>query len=464
MMIKKMIFLASILQIHTSYAQNKHQLSIKEAVELAYKNVVELKNLMLDYKIQEAKNRQIVAQALPQIGATAGMQYYFKLPIILFPDASQTAIYSVLKKEGVKDGSGNAITNVPVPTLQQVSFQQPWNASVGAQLTQLLFQPDVFVGLEARKTSLAYAQQNIDLAKEKIKDSAYKRYYAILIAEKQLLFIADGVKRLEKLFHDNEILYKNGFVEKLDIDKTQVQLTNLQTSETSLRNAINLAYAALKYTIGVPQGDVVQLKDSLSIENLKLHILVDTFNYQDRKEIALLTTAKQLQRLDVKRNKMSYIPTLSAVAAYSISGQAQNFILSDKNAIWPQASYVGLNLNISLFDGLARRSKIQESKWGIEKIENTLKNIQQAIDLEQTISKESFKNAILKLDAQQRNIKLAEEVYNTTKKKYEQGIGSSFEVLQGENDLQQSQSNYFTALYEAIVAKINYQQSIGKLE
>lgn len=464
MMIKKMIFLASILQIHTSYAQNKHQLSIKEAVELAYKNVVELKNLMLDYKIQEAKNRQIVAQALPQIGATAGMQYYFKLPIILFPDASQTAIYSVLKKEGVKDGSGNAITNVPVPTLQQVSFQQPWNASVGAQLTQLLFQPDVFVGLEARKTSLAYAQQNIDLAKEKIKDSAYKRYYAILIAEKQLLFIADGVKRLEKLLHDNEILYKNGFVEKLDIDKTQVQLTNLQTSETSLRNAINLAYAALKYTIGVPQGDVVQLKDSLSIENLKLHILVDTFNYQDRKEIALLTTAKQLQRLDLKRNKMSYIPTLSAVAAYSISGQAQNFILSDKNAIWPQASYVGLNLNISLFDGLARRSKIQESKWGIEKIENTLKNIQQAIDLEQTISKESFKNAILKLDAQQRNIKLAEEVYNTTKKKYEQGIGSSFEVLQGENDLQQSQSNYFTALYEAIVAKINYQQSIGKLE
>jgi len=138
--------------------------------------------------------------------------------------------------------------------------------------------------------------------------------------------------------------------------------------------------------------------------------------------------------------------------------------LSDKTAIWPQASYVGLNLNISLFDGLARKSKIEESRWSIEKIENTLTNVQQAIDLEQTINKESFKNAILKLDAQQRNIKLAEEVYNTTKKKYEQGLGSSFEVLQGENDLQQSQSNYFTTLYEAIVAKINYQQSIGKLE
>ncbi len=463
-MIKKIFFLAGIFQMYTGYAQTKHRLSIREAVELAYKNVVELKNLMLDYKIQEAKNRQIVAQALPQIGATAGMQYYFKLPIILFPDASQTAIYSVLKKEGVKDGSGNPITNIPVPTLQQVSFQQPWNASVGAQLTQLLFQPDVFVGLEARKTSLVYAQQNIDLAKEKIKDSAYKRYYAILIAEKQLLFIHDGVKRLEKLLHDNEILYKNGFVEKLDIDKTQVQLTNLQTSETSLHNAINLAYAALKYTIGIPQNDTVQLKDSLSVENLKLNILVDTFNYQDRKEITLLTTAKQLQKLDLKRNKMSYIPTLSAVAAYSVSGQAKNFILSDKTAIWPQASYVGLNLNISLFDGLARKSKIEESRWSIEKIENTLTNVQQAIDLEQTINKESFKNAILKLDAQQRNIKLAEEVYNTTKKKYEQGLGSSFEVLQGENDLQQSQSNYFTALYEAIVAKINYQQSIGKLE
>lgn len=466
-MFKKMKYFLTVyillLNICIVKAQTLHRLTVKEAVELAYKNVVELKNLALDYQIQDVKNKQIVGQALPQINGSASMQYYFKLPVILFPDATETAIYSVLKNEGVKNGNGMPITNVPSPQLQKVSFQQPWNTSVGAQLTQLLYQPDVFVGLQARKLALVYAQNNIEVAKEKIKDSAYKRYYAILIAEKQLAFINDGVKRLEKLLHDNEILFKNGFVEKLDIDKTQVQLTNLRTSQATLQNAITLAYAALKYTVGLPQKDAVQLIDSLSIDRLKEDILVDSFKYEDRKEIQLLNSTKELQQLNLKRYKLGYIPTVSAIAAYSINGQAQEFIFSDKNALWFKAAYVGLNLNIPLFDGLSRKYTIEESRLNIQKVQNNLSNIKQVIDLEQVIYKESLKNALLKLDAQQRNIELAEKVYNTTKKKYEQGVGSSFEVLQAENDLQQSQSNYFTSIYETIVAKIDYLHSLGKL-
>lgn len=454
-----------LLQVGIINAQTMHRLSIKEAVEMAYRNLIELKNLELDYQIQDAKNKQIVGQALPQINGSANLQYYFSVPTLPFPDATETAIYTVLKNEGVKNGNtGMPITNVPTPTLQKISFQQPWNTSVGAQLTQLLYQPDVFVGLQARKVALTYAQQNIELAKEKIKDSAYKRYYAILIAEKQLTFINDGVKRLEKLLHDNEIMFKNGFVEKLDIDKTQVQLTNLRTSQTSLQNGITLAYAALKYVTGIPQKDIIELKDSLGVDEAKHDILVDTFRYEDRKEIQLLNTAKELQQLDKRRYKLAYIPTVSAVAAYSINGQATKFIFSDPNAFWLKTAFVGLNINIPIFDGLSRKYTIQESQLNIQKIENNLSNIKQVIDLEQTVYKTSLQNALLKLDAQQRNIDLAEKVYNTTKKKYEQGVGSSFEVLQAETDLQQSQSNYFTALYETIVAKIDYLRSLGKLQ
>ena len=67
------------------------------------------------------------------------------------------------------------------------------------------------------------------------------------------------------------------------------------------------------------------------------------------------------------------------------------------------------------------------------------------------------------MDSQEKNMELAERVYNTVKKKYEQGVGSSFETLQADTDLQQAQSNYFKALYDAIVAKISYRKSLGKL-
>src|SRR5512139_1632311 len=78
-------------------AQQKYELTVKEAVELAYKNVVELKNAQVDYKIQEAKNKEILGQALPQVNGNFQANHYLQLPTILFPQ-SDDAIYEVLKR------------------------------------------------------------------------------------------------------------------------------------------------------------------------------------------------------------------------------------------------------------------------------------------------------------------------------------------------------------------------------
>ena len=248
-------------------AQQKYELTIKEAVELAYKNVVELKNAQVDYRIQEAQNKEIFGQALPQVSANAGMQYYLKLPQVLFPQSDE-GVYSVLRREGLVPDT----TKAPAPTLVPFSFQQPWNVSAGATVQQLLFQPDVFVGLQARQTALNLASAVIEQTKEKIKDSAYKRYYAILIAEKQLYFLNEGVKRLEKLYNDDSIMYKNGFAERLDLDKVQVQLNNLKTTQSVVGNSVKLAYAALKFALGLSQNDTVILKEELSTESIKKSI------------------------------------------------------------------------------------------------------------------------------------------------------------------------------------------------
>jgi outer membrane protein TolC len=60
-------------------------------------------------------------------------------------------------------------------------------------------------------------------------------------------------------------------------------------------------------------------------------------------------------------------------------------------------------------------------------------------------------------------MRLAEKVLQTTRRKYEQGVGSSFEVLQADQDFQTAQGNYFQALYDAINARIGYFRAIGKL-
>ncbi len=439
-------------------AQQVHRLTVQQAAEMAVNNVAQMKNANLDYQIQEAQNKEIFGQALPQITGNAAVQYYLQLPKILFPDGSQAGIYNVLIKEGLLPTG----TIIPSPTLQQVSFQQPWNTNIGATLTQLLFQPDVFVGLQARSTALQLSNENREQVRQTLLDTAYKKYYAILIAQKQLFYLDEGIQRLEKFYADDSALFVNGFVERLDLDKIQVQLTNLRTTRTVVKNAVDLSFAALKFAIGVSQKDTVILTDDLSTDEIKKDILVDSFKYEDRVEIRQLYAARKLQQLDVKRNKLGYLPTVAAQANYTYSGMGQDFI-TNKSTTWIKSSYVGLSVNVPIFDGLQRKYKIRQSELSVQKVDNNIDLTKQGIDLEQTVTKSLLTNSILNLDAQERNMQLALKVYNTTKTKYESGIGSSFEVLQADADYQTAQNNYFTALYNALVSKISYQKSLGKL-
>jgi len=457
---KQLMMLITVLLFSYSHleAQQRYELTVKEAVELAFKNLTDVKNAQLDYQLQEAKNREILGQALPQLTGNVGAQHYLELPKFLFPQSDE-GVYAVLRREGLIPATAKA----PPPTMSQVSFQQPWNATAGATLQQLLFQPDVFVGLQARQTALNLTKEQLEQVKERVKDSAYKRYYAILIAEKQLFFLTEGVKRLQKLYYDDSIMFKNGFVERLDLDKVQVQLTNLQTTRNIVDNSVKLAYAAMKFSLGISQKDTIVLKEVLSVDKIKEGILEASFNYTDRAEFRVLENVKKLQQLDLKRNKLGYLPTVAAQANYTVNGMGQKFF-TDKNTTWIRSSFIGLNINIPIFDGFQRKYKIQQSRYNVQKAENNLDYIKQVIDFEQYALRETLTNSLLNLDAQQRNMELAERVFNTTKIKFQEGVGSSFEVLQADADYQTAQANYFSSLYNAIVAKISYQRSLGKLQ
>jgi outer membrane protein TolC len=318
------------------------------------------------------------------------------------------------------------------------------------------------VGLQARKTALGYNQAVIEQTKERIKDSAYKRYYAILIAQEQLRFLNESLIRLQTLYHDDSIMFKNGFAEKLDLDKVQVQINNLRTNTNAVATGVTLAYAALKFSLGISQRDTVVLKDELTMETLKREVLSEGFKYEDRAEIRTLNTLQDLQKLDVKRYKMGYLPTVSLAGNYTVNGMGQKFF-TEPGTTWFRSSYVGLNVNLPIFTGFQRKYKVIESQLTLEKVSNNIELAKQGIDLEQRVTKEVFINALVNLDIQQRNLVLAQSVYNTTKIKFEQGLGPSFEVLQSDTDYQTAQSSYFNALYAATVAKISYLTSLGKL-
>ncbi|MBK8627482.1 MAG: TolC family protein [Saprospiraceae bacterium] len=449
------------------FGQEVRKLSLNEAVETAIKNAIEIQNLKLDEAIQLAQNNEIKGSALPQIAADGQLTYYTNVPQIPFP-SSDISIYQVLEKEGVRDNNGNPI-NVGNASfgIQAVSFVAPLNYQYGVGVQQLLFQPDVFVALQARQSVLDLARGNTEVAIEKVKEAVQKAYYSVLVAQNQKSVIDATMQRLDKLNFEMGQMYKNGFVEKLDVDRLSVTLNNTKTAQNQINNGIAINLAVLKNALGISQKDSVVLTDQLDVNALQADIVKfgQDVNYQDRSEYRLLSIAKRLQELDIKRSKMAYFPTVAAFYQFQRSGQKND--IYDVNGSGPWFAFntglVGLSIKQPIYDGGQKKFKIQQAKLKLEKIENTSIELSRYIDLENNIAKNSLTNAVLNLEVQKRNMELAESVFTSTTKKYQSGLGSSFEVLQTDTEVQRANGSYFQALYDAYIAKVNYLKSIGKL-
>jgi len=382
------LFVSSLLVQHPVFAQQERRLSVKEAVNLALKNAIDLKNLRLDSMKQKSLNNQITGLAYPQISASAQVAHYLTLPKVLFPSTGESSIYEVLSREGVKDGNGNIIQPKFDFQVQEFSFVQPWSVSGGIGMNQLLFQPEVFVGLLARNTLMEFAGNNITVAEDKVREQVEKAYYQVLIAQKQLGVLQQTLQRIEKLYADQEQLYKNGFIEKLDLDKTMVTLNNTRSTETQLKNIIELGLAALKFSMGIDQNEKISLADELNEDLIKSQLPVDEkVDYSARSEYKLLQTAQKLGAIDLRRYKLGGIPTLAFFYQFQQQGQQnKNFsAFTGKNWFWFNSNLIGLSLNVPIFDGFQRKYKIQQAKYTLDKTNNTIENVRKRLILKRTL-------------------------------------------------------------------------------
>ncbi len=447
----------------TAIAQQKNEFSIKQCVDYAAKNSVTVKNALLDMQIQNQTNKQILSVALPQVNGSMGATHYFNIPVTSLPDFISPATYGVLVNEGVKNGSGQTIT-FPAGGFGNIAaqFGTPWQANAGLSVSQLLFDGQVFVGLQGRDAVLDFYKKTAEVTQEQIKVNIYKIYYQLVVGKKQITSIDANIDRFEKLLHDTKEIYKNGFAEKLDVDKVTVQLNNIKTEKIKIENTLAVGNSGLKFLMGMPQKDELVLADTLSEEALKANILDSAYNYTDRKEMQLLGVAQKLGGYNIRRYQLSKIPTLALVGSYSKNAQRSQFNFFNKGD-WFTTSLIGLSINIPIFDGGSRNAHIQQSRYELQKTNNNIEQLKQSIDYDVVQSKIKMTSALLTMDNQKQNIALAEKVYNTTKLKYEQGLGSNQEIYNAQTDLKVAQTDYYNSLYDAINAKIDWLKAAGKL-
>ena len=415
---KQFLPLAFLLSCGSAFSQQKRIFTVKQAVEHAVKNSFDIKNALLDIEVQRQSNNEITAIAMPQLSMSVNATRFIDIPTTVLPDFISPSVYGVLVNEGVSNGSGNPI-QFPQGGFGSVParFGTNWNASGGVDVSQILFDGQVFIGLKARKSALDLYRQSAMVTQEQIKANVYKMYYQLVVGNKQATTIDANIERLEKLYNDVKEIYKNGLVEKLDMEKVEVQLNNLKTEKEKINNQLETGNAALKFLIQVPQKDTLILADTLN-EVMIQELLSDTLDVNNRPEYKQLKTALKLSEYNIKRYQLSKLPTIVAFGSYSKNALRNEFDFFDSKGLWFNTSLVGLKVSYSLFDGLARQSRVRKATLESEKLKNNMEKLKEGIELESNSAKLQMESAMKTMIAQRKNNQLAEKVYEQTRLKY----------------------------------------------
>jgi outer membrane protein len=454
--------------------------TLEQCVQYAVENSTAVKNAIVDQRIADARVKETRGIGLPQISGDVSVVHNQDLTRFF---GTRQSLYGFAAPKG-EDGetipydqffpelSDNAVLAAP-------NFFQLKNSGTATfALNQILFNGSYLVGLKAANAYRELSEKSTNQTKEQTVQQVTKAYYAVLINKDRMKLFDNNIQRVESLLKTTKAMNENGFAEGIDVDRIQVTLNNLRAERDKFYNLQELSTYLLKFQMNYPMDQNITVEGEISTlqvdENVLNQYSID-WDYSTRSDYQVLQANRKLQSLNVKNRYAEGLPSLSGFANYGWSTQSYNFsglfktetnlppgagIGADK---WYAVSSLGLSLQIPIFSGLQRTYKVQQAKLELMKVENNVSNLKSAIDLEVKQTAINYLNAITSLKSQADNQKLAENVARVTKIKYEQGVGSNIEVIEAESTLREAQINYYNALYDALVAKVDLDKAYGKL-
>jgi outer membrane protein len=437
---KYVFTLLTVLYFQLSFGQAELSLSLDQALEMALQKNTTMLNAALDIDYAETQVNEIKAQGLPQVSGSADFSHTFKIPTQIIPG----------------DFVGQPGTTIAT------QFGVPFNVNVGVGASQLLFDGTFFLGLKAASEFVNISKLSASASEIDIKEGVTKAYYMVLISQQNIAQLSASLANIKKLQSETEQLYKAGFAEKLDVDRLTLSVSNLEININKLQNQAKLAKQLLLNTIGVDVNQELTLTSKIPGEPTS-DSYTAVFNPDNRIEIKLIDQQHELNQLNLKRYKMGYFPSLYGNFSYGSSTFASDGKFGELGDDWYGNGRYAVSLNVPIFDGLYKKAKMDQAKIDIKKTENTKQQALLGMNLQVSQAKTNYLNALKTIELQKKSQDLAESIFNTTKIKFKEGIGSSFEMINAESELTQANTNYLNALYELNVARIDLNKALGIL-
>ena len=424
--------------------QDSYSFSLEEAQSYAKENSYVLKNSRVDIAKAQKKVWETISIGLPQISGSASYMNFLDLTVSLLP---------------AEFFGGAPGTYMPV------KFGQDFSSEVGIKVDQLIFDGSYIVGVRSAKIYLQLSQQASEKTELDILNLVSQSYYAVLVAKETMIFMEENLENSQKLLFDTKALFENGFVEEQDVDQMLLQVKINENNILKTEKELRIAKTVLKYMVGIDID-----KSIIVTDNLNSHVeplVTDApnfggFDYFSHIDYRMAETNKAVSEKLLRLEKAAYLPRLAGFYNLSTTTYGNDANLYKSDGSWFYSSFIGLQLNIPIFSSGMKNAKVKQAKLELEKKSNDQELARQTLQKDYFTAIADLENAKLQYRNDFENKELAKSIFNKVTIKYNNGISSSIELAQVENQYISSQVAYVFAMMKILDAKVKLDKAKGE--
>ncbi|MFD2567232.1 TolC family protein [Pseudotenacibaculum haliotis] len=433
------IITAIFLGISVEAQESSMTLSLQEAIDFAIKNSYDNKVAQRDIESAKQQKWETTTIGLPQIEATVDYQHWLKQQVTLF------------------DTNGDGIN-------EEFTFGTKQNVNAAVTLRQLIFDGSYIVGLQSARTFLKISQQAKEKTELLTREAVINAYGNVLVTEKSIEIFENNEKILEKNFNDAKKIFENGLNEEEDVEQLEITLGNIKSQLNSLKRLKVIAYQMLNVTLGNDIDTELTLTDnldSLTETNIDFGLISQSFNLNDHIDYKIAENDRESKRLLMQLEKSKALPTLNAFVNYGSQANSDSFSFFNGNQEWFNYSLLGVSLKVPIFSSFGRSAKTQRAKIDLEVADIRLKETEEKLSLQAKRAKSDYQLSIEDYQTAKKNLNLAERIEKKQRIKFFEGLSTSFDLTQAQNQLYSQQQTFIQSMLDVIAKKAALENALN---
>ena len=433
------LILLFLLSLSDGNAQQ--EFTLNEAVQYAEMNSIQSQLNAIEIADAQQQIKETTAIGIPKINGSFGYNYNYLIPRIVIPSFTEPGM------------------------TQELSFGLPHNVSGDITASTLLIDSQYIFGLRAARTYKALVNSQTVTANRDVRYNVAKTYLGAWLIKQHLEIVKFNINNLGSSLKEIKEIHKNGFAEQLDVDRLTLSMRSLETEYENLERMTEVALNNLKFLLNYPMeqdisidDDFVSMVNLARVENIDIVAPIDI---SQRPEYTTFRTQEEINSINVKRLKAGNYPNITAFANYQ-ANLSRNKLFEGTEPGFLGGGQVGATLNVPIFDGFARKAQVQRARLNLELVRTRKLQFVSAATMEAKNAKIALYNNQQSLNKREENLELAQKIYDVTKIKYSEGVGSSIETSTAERELYAIQAQLLESQFELLNAKIDLDKAQGK--